>query len=62
MNRQIILSIVFAIGVFYSIYEVIREWRCNKQKSTKATVTYKMKYYALWTVVFAYLIYMELTE
>lgn len=61
MIRQTILSIAFAIGILYSVYEVISEYKTNKRKTTKKIVTYKMRYYSLWIIIFAYLVYSQWT-
>lgn len=59
MIRQILFSIVFTIGILYSIYEVMRECKSKKWKSIKGMVTYKARYYSLWAIIYAYLIYMQ---
>jgi hypothetical protein len=59
MIRQILLSIVFSIGILYSVYEVLCECKANKRKYAKDVVTYKMRYYSLWIIIFVYLIYMQ---
>lgn len=54
MIRHIILTILFSLGFLYSIYEIIKEWKSKKEKTP-----YKMKYYALWAVVYVELLYIQ---
>lgn len=57
MSHKIILSIVFGAGIVYYIYVAIKEWTSKKEKNY-----YKIKYYSLWSIIFAYLIYMQYTD
>lgn len=51
MTRQIILTILFGLGFLNSIYEIIREWKSKQER-----MPYKIKYYALWAVIYNYLV------
>lgn len=57
MIRNIILSIVFGAGIVYYLYVAIKELTSKKEKNY-----YKIKYYSLWAIIFAYLIYMQYTD
>ena len=57
MIRPIILSIVFSIGLLYSMYEVLNEYKTRKNTSNRKS--YKMRYYILWGIIFSYLIYAQ---
>lgn len=54
MTRHILLTILFGIGILYSLYEIIKEWKTKGEKTP-----YKMKYYSLLLILFAYLIYIQ---
>ena len=57
MTRTVVLTVVFCIGIIYSGYQAIMDL-----KSAKGEMTYKGKYYSLWTVLFAYLVYMQYAD
>lgn len=59
MIRPVILTIVFSIGLIYSAYEVLNEYKIRKNTSNKES--YKMRYYILWGIIYSYLIYMQWT-
>lgn len=59
MMRPIFLSILFSVGIMISAYQLMSEYKSNKCKSPKGSVSYKTRYYSLWTIIFAYLIYMQ---
>ena len=59
MIRAILLTIVFGIGLVYSVREVFREWRFMKDSVGKIHFSYKGKYYLLWSVIYIYLIYLQ---
>lgn len=60
MIRSIILSIVFVVGLIYSVYEVLKEYKIRKNASNMES--YKMRYHILWGIIFTYLIYMQWFE
>ena len=59
MIRPIIHTIVFSIGLIYSLYEGLNEYKIRGNTSNKKS--YKMRYYILWGIIFSYLIYMQWT-
>lgn len=60
--KQIIFSVLFGIGFLYSTYEVVREWKSRKGKTSEEGDSYKLKYFSLWMVVYAYLVWLQFVE
>lgn len=60
MTRHIILTILFALGLARTAGIALGEWRARRHGA--ATQPYKMKYHALWSLLFAYLIYTQWSE
>ena len=58
--KEIIYTILFGIGILFSLFEIIKEYKKRREESKKAEETsYKIKYISLWIVIFAYIIYMQ---
>ena len=67
MTRDIIMSIIFGIGFLSSGIIVVKECLDNRKSTGKSfyriivrNPSYKIRYYALWCVVFLYLISMKM--
>ncbi len=61
MIRPIVLSVVFVIGILFSIYEVFVEFKSLKDKKS-GIISYKIKYFSLWIVVYLYLVYTQIAD
>ncbi len=61
MIRPIVLSVVFVIGILFSIYEVFVEFKSLKDKKS-GIISYKIKYFSFWIVVYLYLVYTQIAD
>ena len=54
MIRHIILTVLFSLGLIYSVYEVIKEYKSSDRKPYDEN--YKKRYYLLLSALYLYLI------
>lgn len=65
MTKEIVLTVVFALGILWYSVDIFRDWKREDQdgdESGVGRVSYKIKYKSLWILIFAYLISLQWTS